>query len=257
MKRILALLLVSIVVACVTNPETGRKQAILFSDGQMNSMGEQAYTEVKQKEKISSDARVTEIVARVGKRIAEASGAKFAWEFIYLDSPKMVNAFCLPGGKVAVYSGLIPVAKNEAGLAAIMGHEVAHAIARHGAERMTQQTGAQAAMAVANILTPDSKMRGLALGALGIGLQGAVLLPFSRKHESEADYMGLRYMAKAGYDPEEAVSLWQRMAKLGGSTPEFISTHPDPQKRAEALRSDLPEAKGLWDKSSKQPTTAI
>lgn len=244
---------ISGLVSCVTNSETGRKQAIVFSDSQMNSLGEQAYQEVKQKEKISGDKRLTEIVERVGRRIAEASGAKFNWEFTYLDAPTTVNAFCLPGGKVAVYSGIIPVAKTEASLAAVLGHEVAHAVARHGAERMTQAAGAQAVLVLAELLSGDSKYRGLIMGVMGIGMQGAVLLPFSRKHESEADYMGLRYMAKAGYDPEEAVGLWERMAKLGGTPPEIISTHPDPAHRAAALRNDMPEAKDLWNKSQKQP----
>lgn len=249
-KVVLVVLLV--LFGCVTNSETGRKQAIVFSDGQMNSMGEQAYQEIKQKEKVSSDRRMKDIIERVGRRIADASGAKFNWEFTYLDAPKTVNAFCLPGGKVAVYSGIISVAKTEAGLAAVLGHEVGHAVARHGAERMTQAASAQAVLMAAEVFSGDSKYKGVVMGVLGIGIQGGFLLPYSRKHESEADYMGLRYMAKAGYDPEEAVGLWERMAKLGGSVPEIISTHPDPAKRAEALRLDMPEAKDLWAKSQKQ-----
>ena len=249
--------LIAIFVACVTTPVTNRQALNLVSDAQMNQLGLQAWHEVIAKEKISRDPRLSEIVSRVGRRIAAASGQNYDWEFVVIDSPKTVNAFCLPGGKIAVYTGILPVAQNEAALAAVLGHEVAHATARHGAERMSQGLVAQFGMQVVDQAMKDSKYRGLAVGALGVGAQFGVLLPYSRLHEAEADKIGLLYMAKAGYDPVEAPALWLRMAGTGQRVPEFISTHQDPLKRAEQLEKSIPDVLPAWSASERQPTRAI
>jgi metalloendopeptidase OMA1, mitochondrial len=254
---IVVLGLLLLVARCVTNPDTGRKGLNFVPDSYMNQMGVAAYAEILKTEKLSTDKRLTDVVTAIGKRIATASGRDFRWEVKLIENPKMVNAFCLPGGKIAVYTGIIPVALNNAGLAAVLGHEVAHAIARHGAERMSQGLVAQVGMVAVDQALTDSKYRGPALAALGLGAQVGVLLPFSRQHESEADEMGLKYMAKAGYDPAEAVALWNRMAKVGGKTPEIISTHPDPTRRAQTLESLQAEVLPFYQQSTKQPTIPL
>jgi predicted Zn-dependent protease len=241
-------------LACVTVPDSdGRKQLNFIPDAQMNAMGAQAYAEIGQKEKISRDPRLNEMITRIGRRIARASGANFDWEFRVIDDPKTVNAFCLPGGKVAVYTGILPVAKTEAALAAVMGHEVGHAVAKHGAERMSQNVLLQAGILAGGLWVENPESRALVMGALGLGAQFGVLLPYSRAHESEADKMGLRYMAEAGYNPEASIGLWERMAKLGGGgVPEFMSTHPSSVRRAEDLREGQREVEGLYARSEKQ-----
>ncbi len=243
-----------VMTQCVTTSETHRKAFILVPDAQMNLMGEQSYQEIMKKEKLSKDKQKTEAIVRIGKRIAAASGQKFDWEFKLIDNDKTVNAFCLPGGKIAVYTGILPVAKTEAGLAAVMGHEVAHATLRHGAERVSQSIAAQAGLSVAALSFGNAKHRELILAGLGLGTQVGVLLPFSRKHESEADEVGLKYMAKAGYEPAEAVELWKRMAEGGGSMPEILSTHPDPLRRSKDLKNQIPKVAALYAASEKQPS---
>jgi metalloendopeptidase OMA1, mitochondrial len=245
------------IMACVNNKEAGRRAFIIVPDSQMNSMGMKSYREILKTEKILKNTRLNKIVSRIGSRIAKASGAKFKWEFNVIKNDKMVNAFCLPGGKVAVYTGIIKVAKNEAGLAAIMGHEVAHATLKHGSERVSQAMAAQLGLSLATLSFENTAHRDLIVAALGIGTKFGILMPFSRKHETEADVVGLRYMAKAGYAPSEAVFLWQRMAALGGKMPEIISTHPAPLKRSELLRSKLPSVMKIYNKSSKQPSREI
>jgi predicted Zn-dependent protease len=180
---------------------------------------------------------------------------KFEWEFRVVQS-KQINAFCLPGGKVVVYTGILPVCANEAGLATVMGHEIGHALARHGAERMAQQQlvaiGQQAVAYSFGNLRPDQQRQLLAV--LGVGTQVGVLLPFSRKHESEADHIGILLMAKAGYDPAEAPAFWERMKQAtsgSGRTPEFLSTHPDPAHRIADLRGWMPEAEKFYERSDK------
>jgi predicted Zn-dependent protease len=220
----------------------------------MNLMGKQAWSEMLQKEKVSSDAAMTEKVVAIAKRIAEASGAKFEWEFKLIES-EQVNAFCLPGGKIGVYTGILKVAKTNAGLAAVLGHEVAHATAKHGAERVSQSLAAAGTMMAAGAAFKDSKYRNTIMAAMGVGTQFGVLLPYGRTQESEADSIGLRYMARAGYEPGESVTLWQRMAKQGGgSPPEILSTHPDPNRRAKELEKQLGKVAGDYASSNKQPT---
>ncbi|WP_141735803.1 M48 family metallopeptidase [Oligoflexus tunisiensis] len=243
-------------VACVTSPETGRSQLNLVSDSQMNSMGEQAYQEMLAKSKISKNPALNAAVADIGRRIAQASGVDYEWEFTVIDDPKTINAFCLPGGKVAVYTGIIPVAKNNAALAAVIGHEVAHATLRHSAERVSQQMVMQMGMTMASLTFSDSKYKNTIAGLLGIGAQFGVALPFSRYHESEADRVGLEYMAKAGFDPREAIGLWERMGSQSGSRPpEILSTHPDPIRRAKALNQHMPEALQIYQNSPLRSAT--
>ncbi|MDQ3230904.1 MAG: M48 family metallopeptidase, partial [Pseudobdellovibrionaceae bacterium] len=205
-------------MACVTSPETGRTQLSLVPESQMTQLGAQAYQETLSKSKVSKNAALNKEVAEIGRRIAQASGVDYDWEFTVIDEPQTVNAFCLPGGKVAVYTGIIPVAKNNAALAAVMGHEVAHAVLRHSGERMSQQMVMQMGLAATTLTFSDSKYKNTIAGLLGVGAQFGIALPFSRYHESEADRVGLEYMAKAGYDPREAVGLWERMGAMGGGS---------------------------------------
>jgi len=223
---------------------------VLLPESQEIALGTSAYRQILAQEREVRDPRAVEIVRRVGERIAQAANRPdYRWEFRIIDDDSMINAFALPGGKVAVYTGLFPVAQDEAGLAAVLGHEVAHAIARHAGERMSQglllqlgAVGVQAAIGGADPVTRD-----LILQALGLGAQVGVILPFSRAQESEADRIGLILMAKAGYDPEAALHLWERMEKAGGKAPpEFLSTHPSYGTRQAQIRRWLPEVRRYY-----------
>jgi len=235
-----------LLAACQNVPITGRSQLQMISEGAEASLGLSAYQDVLQKEKISYDPKLNEMVTRVGSRIAAATGrSDYQWEFKVIDNDKLANAFCLPGGKVAVYTGIMPVAKDEAGLAAVIGHEVAHAIARHGGERMSQQLLLEGAALAATVSAKDERTGELYATLLGVGATFGILLPYSRLHESEADRMGLIYMAKAGYDPRAARDFWARMAandKKQGKPPEWLSTHPADDKRIRQIEQWLPEA---------------
>ncbi len=249
-------------IACETNPYTGRSQLLMMPISQELQLGAQAYAQVKNdpKVKLSQNPREVEPVKRVAQRVIEAAkrskyaemAKQFEWEVTVIKDDKTMNAFALPGGKIAVYTGIFPVAKNEAGLAAVMGHEVVHALARHGAERMSQNIVAQLGLEAANIALGASGGSPLlsqgAMAALGAGVQVGVLLPFSRAHESEADYIGLLLAAQAGYDPREAPRLWERMEQLssGKSPSEFLSTHPSHGTRIQQLRQWMPEALALY-----------
>lgn len=249
---------------CETNPYTGRSQLLMTSVDQEAHMGAQAYDQIKSDPKVrfSRDLREIEPVRRVAARIIEAAkrskygetARQFQWDVTVIKDDKTANAFALPGGKMAVYTGIFPVARTEAGLAAVMGHEVVHALARHGAERMSQGqlTNAVLQMAGAAIGSGggDPVVGQAAMAALGVGAQVGVLLPFSRKHESEADYVGILLAADAGYDPRESVGLWERMAQMssGGGPAEFLSTHPSHDTRIDQLKSWMPEAMAIYQK---------
>lgn len=241
---------------CNTVPITGRKQLNIIPASQINSLSFQQYDEFIKSNKLSNDAKATEMVRKVGLNIKEAVENYFAeknwskqlegyqWEFNLIESDE-VNAWCMPGGKVVIYTGILPITKDETGLAVVMGHEIAHAIAQHGSERMTQgllqQLGGMA-LDVA-LQNEPAATRQLFLTAYGIGSTLGVILPYSRTHESEADRLGLIFMALAGYDPNQAVDFWQRMANLNkAKVPEFLSTHPSDQTRIDDLRKHLPEA---------------
>jgi len=227
-------------------PHTGRTQLVDMSREQEAALGFQSYRQILNQEAVLQSGEIVDQVREIGRRIAAVSeDPGFDWEFNVIQSDQ-ANAFCLPGGKVAVYTGIIPVAKNIDGLAAIMGHEIAHAIARHGAERMAHQKLMQfgtlaAGMALSDM---DRTTQTAVMGALGVGAQYGVLLPFSRDHESEADYIGLVYSAKACFDPTEAPELWVRMGEAsgGGQPAEFMSTHPSHETRIRQLNEWMPEA---------------
>jgi predicted Zn-dependent protease len=244
-------------MGCAEAPITGRQQLILISESDEVALGARAFDEVLNNERISNDPVFVDQVNRVGRRIAGvANRPDFSWEFVVIDNDKVINAFALPGGKVAVYTGLLRVAKSDAELAAVMGHEVAHAVARHGAERMSHQLLAQVGQAGLNAaIASQSPATIQAFNlAYGVGVNVGALLPYSRQEESEADHIGLIYMAKAGYDPHAAVSFWERMAKAksGDSPPEFLSTHPADERRIQNLKRLMPEAMAYYRQSDAQ-----
>ena len=245
-KRFLFIFLSALLItACATTPVSNRSALILIPKSQEVALGKQSYNQILEKEKESEDEELNRIVQRVAKRITAVSDMpKLDWEVKLIESDQK-NAFALPGGKIAIYTGILEVAKNEAGLATVMSHEIAHVIARHGAQRMTQQMLLQGAMLGAGLSMDNSKHRNLILSALGVGVLYGFTLPFSRSHESEADQIGLIYMAKAGYDPHEALNFWQRFSKIKGDNgpPEWASTHPADATRMQGLRGYLSRAK--------------
>jgi predicted Zn-dependent protease len=252
-------LLSALVIACTRNVITGRKQFKLLPEAEVQAMATTEYQNFLTTNKVISSTgnRDAQMVRRVGERITRAVTDYYAskglsnqldgykWEYNLVDS-KDVNAWCMPGGKIVVYTGLLPITQNEAALAIVMGHEVSHAIFNHGNERMSQgllqQLGGVAlSVAVAN---KPQETQNLFLGAYGVGTAVGVLLPFSRNHEYEADHYGLNWAAMAGYNPQEAIPLWQRMEKAsnGQKPPEFLSTHPSEGNRIEQLQKFMPEA---------------
>jgi len=244
-------------LSCSTVALTGRHQLTLVPESEMLSVSQQQYGQFLSENKVSTDADGNARLQRVGARISKAveDYAKqtdhpnalegYKWEFKLVES-KEVNAWCMPGGKVVFYTGILPVCKDDDGMAVVMGHEVAHAVARHGNERMSQQLMVQlggTALEVALHSKPQETQQ-MWMGAFGAGAQYGLLLPFGRGQESEADHLGLIFMAMAGYDPHHAVEFWQRMAAQGGGEkpPEFMSTHPSDEKRIAAIQQELPEA---------------
>ena len=240
---------------CRSTPVTGRPQLVFIPKSMEMSLGEQSYADVISKSTVSQNAAWVQAVQRTGERIASVANAPgFQWEFRLLASPTQ-NAFCLPGGKVAIYEGIIPLCENEAGLAVVMSHEIAHALARHGAERMSQQAGVQGAGAVLGWAMSETTpmTRDLAMRAFGTGTQYGILLPYSRHHESEADAIGIELMAKAGYDPSEAPLFWGRFGGAKSSTessPEWASTHPSDERRASDLAQKLPKALDMYQSAA-------
>jgi predicted Zn-dependent protease len=237
---------------CAVVPETGRKQLILITPSQEMQLGLTAFNQMKKEVPISKDLAWNAALQKVGRRIAGVATLPNAqWEFVLFGS-KELNAFCLPGGKVGVYYGILPVLKDEAGLATVIGHEVAHATAHHGAERISEallmETGGN--IVSAYMQDKDPKHQAAVVTAYGLGTQLLRALPHSRKQESEADYIGLLYMARAGYNPEAAVAFWERFAEVnrraGSATPWFLRTHPLDEKRIQDLKARLPEAKAQY-----------
>lgn len=254
---IVVIVLSVVFVMCTTNPVTGRKQLTLIPAGEMLSMSYSQYDQFLKENKVSTDQKATEMVKRIGHRTQNAveqyarqSGwadrlQGYNWAFNLVDN-EQVNAWCMPGGKVVVYTGILPVTKTETGLAVVMGHEIAHAIAEHGNERMSQGLLANLGGLALSVALKDKpqETQNLWMTAFGVGAQFGVLLPFSRSQESESDRMGLIFMAMAGYDPREAVTFWERMAaaKGGAAPPEFLSTHPSDETRIADIKNHLPEA---------------
>ena len=253
---------VLLLAGCATVPGTGRKQYRFTSLGMEMSLGAEAYQSELQEAKVITSGKDYEMVQRVGKRIADSAvelypepSQEFEWEIKLIDDPKMINAWCMPGGKMAVYTGLLPVTQTEEALAVVVGHEVGHAVARHGGERMSQELTFQVGLGVAAVSMKDMKPeeQDAMLGALiGVGTYG-VLYPFSRTQENEADELGLYMSAWAGYDPRAAVPLWQRMAKMGGAKPpELLSTHPSDETRIAHMEELMPEAIRLYEEGQQQ-----
>ena len=237
------------------NPETGRASHVGMSTQDEALLGLQSYQQVlAQSESIDSGPEL-EMVRRAASRLASATGktgAEFDWQVSLIRSPQ-INAFCLPGGKIVVYTGILPITQNETALATVLGHEMAHATSRHGSQRVLQQNLAQTALTgVAMSLSDmDYDKQCAVMGALGAGTQFGVLMPFSRKDESEADVIGLLYMARAGYDPRESIRFWQRMENVGGpQPPEFLSSHPSHGTRIQQLQAEMPKALEEYNKSS-------
>lgn len=259
MKNVfLAVILFFLWYGCSSVPITGRKQLSIVSSSEMNTMAMTSYKETLASSKLSTNASQTAIIKRVGERISKAveqymsehnmssAISGFEWEFNLIDDPNTVNAWCMPGGKVAFYTGIMPICQNETGVAVVMGHEIAHAVANHSAERMSQELVTQmggSALSVALQQKPELTQQ-LALSVYGVGSQVLGILPYSRLHESEADKMGLIFMAIAGYDPNEAPKFWGRMkdASGGGAPPQLLSTHPSDSKRIADLNAAMPEA---------------
>ncbi len=259
-RIIVVAFILSLVLGCKRVPITGRKQVTLLKESELVGMSEQEYRKFLSENKVVKGSLDAQRVERIGKQIAaavenyyrknklESELGNFAWEFnLVLDSA--VNAWCMPGGKVVFYTGILPICADDDGLAVVMGHEIAHAVAKHGNERMSQGMMAQlgaVALSVATSSQPEATQN-LFMQAYGAGASLGVLLPFSRKHESEADRLGLVFMAMAGFDPDKAPAFWERMAALGGGgrPPVFISSHPSHETRINDLKSYIPVAKQL------------
>jgi predicted Zn-dependent protease len=251
-----AVLALVVVAACATVPITGRKQLSIIPDSQLLGMSFQQYDQVLAESRLSQDADEVAMIKRVGERIAgaveqylrdqglESEIAKYDWEFNLIESDQ-INAWCMPGGKVAFYTGILPICEDETGVAVVMGHEVAHAVAGHGGERMSQGMLTQlGGIALSEALeSKPEETQQLWMTAFAVGAQYGALLPYSRLHESEADHIGLIFMAMAGYDPREAPAFWQRMSAVGGQAPpEFMGTHPSDQTRIRDLQEKMDEA---------------
>ena len=239
---------------CTTVPVTGRSQLNLMSEGQEMQLGLTSFDQVKKETPLSRDAAANALLQKVGKRIAAVAQKDMPnaqWEFVVFES-KEANAFCLPGGKVGVYTGILPISKDEAGLATVLGHEIAHAVARHGGERMSEATLLQLGGEALNasVSKADPRWQAAAQMAYGVTTKVGLELPHSRSQESEADHIGLIYMARAGYDPEASVAFWQRFATFsaqqGKNTPAFLRTHPTDETRVKQLKAWLPEAKAQF-----------
>ncbi|MDR1718856.1 MAG: M48 family metallopeptidase [Dysgonamonadaceae bacterium] len=249
---------------CSSVPVTGRRQLSLVSDEEVLTLSLQQYNEFIKTAPISTDKTNTALVVKVGKNIAaavelylKASGmesllSEYSWEF-NLVKDSQVNAFCMPGGKIVVYDGILPYTQTETGLAVVLGHEVAHAVAKHANERMSQEMVAQyGASALSGLLSKSSSaVQSLGNTVFGVGAQYGVLLPFNRKQELEADHLGLIFMGIAGYNPNEALPFWQRMSTQGTATPEFMSTHPSDETRIAEIQKYLPEALQYYNQVTK------
>ncbi len=256
-KRFFVFLLISgltIICSCVTTPVTGSRALILIPFSQEMQLGEATYRDFLNKERtnIDKDPKIKAVATRIMRDLAQKSDMpNLNWEVTVIKYEE-ANAFCLPGGKMVVYTGILPLCKNDAGLAAVIGHEMAHAVARHGAQRMTQQLLVGLGLSIADLSLKNPKYKDLIIASLGAGATVAITLPYSRDNEYEADEIGTIYMARAGYDPNEAVALWQRFSKAGGNRPpEFLSTHPYSENRVVKLKSMMPRAMLEYEKSKK------
>ena len=255
----------ALAVACAKVPFTGRTQYNLIPNSIMSGLGKSSYASTLAEVKVEKKGDDVTTLRRVGDRISSAAKEPdFAWEFNLIEEDT-VNAWCLPGGYIGFYTGILPILENEAGMAFVMGHEVGHATAHHGAERMSQQLSLVGGLVglelfLANKTQLEPEKRAIILGAIGLGAEVGAILPFSRMHESEADVIGMMYMASAGYPPAESIQVWQRMEKLAGgsSLPTFLSTHPSHDKRIANQREWLPAANKRYERNKlAADTTAV
>ena len=264
--RLLPLVALTLLAACSTVPGTNRKQLLMTSAADEMALGQEGYAEALKGAKLIHSGPQYEMVQRLGQAIAQAAVdrfparcADFEWEIALVDEPKTVNAWCMPGGKMAVYTGLLPVTQDEAGLAVVVGHEVAHAVARHGGERMSQSMAAEVLLGIADVslhnMDPGEKDT-VMTALIGAGTLG-VLYPYSRVQESEADEMGLEISAWAGYDPRAAIGLWTRMGQTGGDKPpELFSTHPSDASRLEHMKDLMPKMLNVYEQGRKEASGA-
>jgi len=251
-------LIAATAAACFKVPYTDRRQFNVLPDPLMRGLGALTYTTMLSDVKIARKGENNKTIHSVGERIAKAANEKsYDWEFSLIRNNDTLNAWCLPGGKIGVYTGLLPVVKNEAGLAFVMGHEVGHAIAHHGAERLSQRLAVLGGLGALWLYLEDQSTmskenKQILIGALGLGAEVGISLPFSRAHEREADVIGLMFMAKSGYPPEESVKVWNRMsaANDGINLPTFLSTHPSHEQRKETLREWMPNAKKRYTRNA-------
>ncbi|MBP9673879.1 MAG: M48 family metallopeptidase [Bacteriovoracaceae bacterium] len=251
-KIVLKSFLLMALVSCTTAPISGQKSLILTSEKDEVSMGEQAFQEILKKEKKSTNAAQVAQIDQIAKRLVAVAGRPdYKWEMVTLENPAP-NAFCLPGGKMATYTGILKYAENESALAAVVGHEIGHALARHGGQRISQNILLTGALVGAGATAlSQNKNKDMIMAGLGVVATTAIVLPFSRSNESEADEIGLVLMARAGYDPREAPLFWDRMGKAGGgkAPPEFLSTHPASSTRKKHLEELLPNAIEIYNRA--------
>ena len=252
LKKLLVTTTCALLIAACAQSPTGRRQIMLFNDAELGKMGAATFESMKAETPIAKDAKTNNYVKCVANSLLAVTPENTRaqnWEIVVFDSDQ-VNAFALPGGKIGVYTGLLKVAQNQDQLAAVVGHEIAHVIAGHSNERLSTNQGIQTILALgdAGMKAYGVRYQQELMTAFGLGAQLGVALPFSRAHESESDIIGLELMAKAGFEPRQAVNLWQNMAAAGsGSTPEFMSTHPLPETRIKDLREKMPEAMKLYN----------
>ncbi|MFY8272714.1 M48 family metallopeptidase [Pseudoalteromonas sp. SSDWG2] len=249
-KVVLALAAAAVIAGCKTSP-TGRTQVTLYSDSQMSQLGAASFADMKQKQKINTNSATNAYVQCIADAVISVLPQKYAqqqWEVVVFEEDS-ANAFALPGGYIGVHTGLLKIAKNQDQLASVIGHEVGHVIAEHSNERASQSQMLQTGMQLGAVAMDMGEIgyRNEIMAALGLGAQYGVVLPFSRTHESEADEVGLELMAKAGFEPQQSVALWQNMAQSGGATPpEFLSTHPSPSSRINDLQKRMASANALY-----------
>lgn len=264
MKKVIYFIAALLLAGCSTVPLTNRTQIIAIPTSEMLSLSNESYNQVVSESKLSSNTSYRQSVNRVGQRITSAVesyltqiGRKellngYQWEFNVIESEEM-NAWCMPGGKIAFYEGIMPVCEDDNGIAVVMAHEIAHAVAKHSNERMTHQLGLQmGGIALSQALSEKKEStQQIAMAVFGIGSQVGIMLPYSRSHETEADELGLYFMAMGGYDPVGAPKFWERMLAAGrSSTPEFLSTHPDPENRIKYLNEVMPKALEYYHKKN-------
>lgn len=243
-----ALLIIFSLTACATSP-MGRTQLVFMPDNEVDAMGLQAFSDLKQGKKISQDTKENQFVTCVTDAITREVGGN--WEVVVFEDATL-NAFALPGNKIGVHTGLVELVDNQDQLASVIGHEIGHVQARHSNERMSQKLGAQMGISlIAAVAAPTTPMGQTAVSLLGVGAQYGVIMPFSRLHESEADMIGVELMAKAGFNPAESITLWQKMAQAsqGAQPAEFLSTHPSHETRIDDLRAHLPKATALMQQA--------